>query len=204
MEKQFITINIDTSLLEETKISTEIKKQRGDLHNISHFHRPIANRSNAFWTGSVGEVATARYLRECNDSGYPIHTPDDPSEFEEADIVANGHYLDVKTRAARYGPHTHYWMFAERASAERDVDYFVFCWYNHINQSVTLLGFLERDVLLQVAHLFRKGGLLDNEWVIPCESYGVRISELETIDILPTLLRENGRIREATKGGAVV
>jgi hypothetical protein len=204
MENRFVTIKLDAALLKEAKASSELKKRRGELCNISRCHKPLAGRARAFWTGSVGEVALARYLRECNDSGYEILTPDDPSQFEEADVVANGHYIDAKARAARYGVHTRYWMFVERASAERDVDYFVFCWYNYVDQTVTLLGFLERDVLLQVARLFHKGERLDNGWSIPCESYGVRIDELENIDILPVLLRENGRVRAATRESVTV
>ena len=50
-------------------------------------------------------------------------------------------------------------------------------------------------MLLQEATLFYKGQKLDNGWVIPCESYGIRIRDLENIDILPVLLRENGCVR---------
>ena len=192
MEQNYVYVRLTPAHLERAKESAKIKAERGRLCSIAGCHKPLAGRWQAFFTGSLGEVILADYLRETNDSGYEILTPDDPAAFEEADVIANGWHLDVKTRSGKCGVRDGYWMFVEKGSAEHDTDLFAFSWYNRVDQSVTLLGFLERDVLLQCACRFNRGDVLDNGWTIPCDSYGVRIRELENISYLPTLLRECG------------
>jgi len=202
METDYVYVSLTADHLERAKESARTKAERGKLCGITHCHKPLAGRWQAFFTGSLGEVVLADYLRSSNDSDYPILTPDDPAAFEEADVIAGGHHIDVKTRSGKYGVRDHYWLFVEKKSAEHDTDYYVFAWYNRLDQSVTLLGFIERDTLLQEARLFYKGERLDNEWVIPCDSYGIRIRDLENIDILPVLLRENGCVRGCTCNNA--
>lgn len=193
MESNFHTISLDAAFRAKARESADIKLDRGQNLNIGHI--PLKGRGNALLIGSIGEVALVEYLQTVNDYCFPVYTPDDPTKPEEADVIAGGHRIDVKTREGRYPPSPDYWMFVERSSARHDTDYFVFSWYDRINKTVSLLGYLERELLLRKATLHLAGTKLDNGWTISCDSYGMRIRELEDIDTLPTLLRENGCVR---------
>lgn len=196
MESNFHTISLDAAFRARARESADIKLDRGQNLNMGHI--PLKGRGTALLIGSIGEVALVEYLQTVNDYCQPVYMSDDPAKPEVADVVAGGHRIDVKTRAGRYPPSVDYWMFVERSSAAKDMDYFVFAWYDRIGKSVSLLGFLERDILLQRATLFLAGSTLDNGWRIPCDSYGVRIRDLEDIDVLPVLLLENGCVRGCT------
>lgn len=184
-----ISYSLD-AISESAKASAALKLERG--RNLKINHIPMMGRKAALYLGSLGEEALVRYLCETNDSGYEILTPDDPAAFEEADVIANGWHLDVKTRTGKCSASPDWWVFVEAKSAMHDTDAFVFAWYNRVGRYVSLLGFLERDVLLSCAKRVVKGDALDNGWASPCDCYGIRIRELEPMHHLPVLLRECG------------
>jgi hypothetical protein len=186
MENRFIHVKLDAALLTRAKQSSKIKEERGRLCNLHH--RPMTGRRDAFWTGSVGEAVAEKFLRESNDSGYPIITPDDPTCLEKADILANTQRVDVKTRKGFGGVRTRYTMFVEPESAYR-ADYFIFCWYDKGDESATLLGYLDREQLLSRAQRVAKGQELENRWKCPNDAFAVRVDQLSNIMELPSLLR---------------
>lgn len=194
MHKKYIYVKLSASHFEQARDAARLKEERGKLCGIRKFHKPLTYANEAFFTGSVGEIVVAEFIRDSNDSGLQVICPDDPAIREVADIIAGGHHIDVKTRAARYHWMEGYRVFVEKKSAEHDTDYFVFVWYNRKALDATILGFLEKDDLLN-SRLFLRGETIDNGWRIPCDSYGIRICDLEDIDILPALLRENGNVR---------
>jgi hypothetical protein len=190
-ETDFHTVALATHIRERATELKRVKDERGENLNIGHI--PIRSRGTALLIGSIGEAALASYLEDELEGPMDVYTADDPSEPEEADILAMGRRIDVKTRMGRYPPSLNYWMFVERSAVKPSIDYFAFAWYDRIGKTATLLGFLGSEELQGVAKLWIAGSRLDNGWTIPCDSYGVRIRDLFPIGELPLLLRENGR-----------
>lgn len=202
MENRYVHIKLSASHLERIHEAARTKEERGAISGIRHFHRPMTGAYNAFFTGSVGEVVTHDYLSDANDSGMMIETPNDPTVPEVADIVAGGHYIDVKTRQAKYPFRDGYTMFAEKGCLEHGPDYLAFVWYDRRAMAADILGFVETGDIGRKGRLYLKGERLDNGWQMPCDSYGIRIRDLDDIRILPQLLRENGNVRGRTSDGA--